>query len=68
MHVEADATSSSSFESCKAACEAKPTCLQFSYASTVAGATCSTSTHVVLCEAVTRQCVEYSSSASKCIR
>lgn len=61
-------SSSSSFESCKAAYEAKPTCLQFSYASTAAGATCSTSTHVVLGEAATRQCIEYLSSASKCIR
>ncbi|EUC50615.1 glycosyltransferase family 31 protein [Bipolaris oryzae ATCC 44560] len=68
MDFETDPTSSLSFESCKAACEARSTCLQFSYAITASGATCSTSTHVVLGEAATRPCIEYSSSANKCIR
>lgn len=68
MDFETDATSSSSFESCKAACEAKPTCLQFAYAGTAAGATCSTSTRVLLGEAAARKCIEYSSPAHKCIR
>jgi hypothetical protein len=66
-----------SFEACKATCETDPACLQFSYSTTSsAGATtaasevgkCATSMRVVLGEAASKQCVEYSNAASKCIR
>ncbi len=52
------------FEKCKLICDAKPTCLQFSYAA----GKCSTSMQVKLGESAKTRCVEYSAAASKCIR
>ncbi|KAI1344089.1 hypothetical protein F5Y15DRAFT_186899 [Xylariaceae sp. FL0016] len=52
-----------SFEACRAVCESKPACIQFSYLP----GKCSTATELRLGRAADLQCLEYSSAAGACI-
>ncbi|RYP59103.1 hypothetical protein DL769_008677 [Monosporascus sp. CRB-8-3] len=60
----ADRAAHLSFDRCRAACESRPLCIQFSYAP----GTCSTSNELRLGHAADSQCLEYSNAAGKCIK
>ncbi|KAK8095003.1 hypothetical protein PG997_001688 [Apiospora hydei] len=53
-----------SFEGCRAACESKPGCIQFSFSP----GRCTTSTELRLGHAADAPCLEYSNAAAKCLR
>jgi hypothetical protein len=64
LSIDPKPSDEKSLEECRAACEAKPDCLQYSYAA----GKCSTSTEIRHGNEAEKSCVEYSTAASKCVR